>query len=142
MSPLYFYEIPSNNNGKITADYYCKEILGKVVSEQISRSDKFVLQADRDSAYTAKRSIAFKESLGLEYYFTPGVSSDLSGSEVIISLFKTELRKTLRTTKEEVIKAARKAQKCILQDRINNIVLNMPMRYKKCVDLERQAILF
>lgn len=94
------------------------------------------MQEDRDSAYIAKYSITLKESLGLETYFIPSLSPNLSGSKVITYLFKTELRKILRTIKEEVIKVARNAQKRIPQDRINNIVLNIPTRYKKYIELE------
>jgi hypothetical protein len=54
-SPLVFYDILSNSNGKMTQKAYIQQILDPVVRPWIERGDDFVLEEDGDSGYDPLR---------------------------------------------------------------------------------------
>ena len=73
-SPLVFYDIPSNLNGKMTQKAYIEQILEPVAKPQINAGHDFVLKEDGDSSHgllRAKGNIVVdqKEKYGLKYYF-------------------------------------------------------------------------
>lgn len=121
---------------------YIDQILSKCVKEWISRGDDFILQEDRDSAYTSKETETYKKQLGLEYYYTPGASPDLIAIETIALMFKTKYRAQQRHTKEEYIDAAKYAYSLITQEKINHVIKKMHTRYQKCIELDRQMTAF
>ncbi|KAF5546030.1 HMG box [Fusarium phyllophilum] len=50
-SPLVFYEIPTNNNRKITQSYYETKILDKHIKPLIKEGQTFILEEDNDSSH-------------------------------------------------------------------------------------------
>ena len=55
-SPLVFYDIPSNSNGKMTQKAYINQILEPIVKPWINRGDDFVLEEDNDSGHGPPRN--------------------------------------------------------------------------------------
>jgi hypothetical protein len=85
-SPLQFYDIPSNSNGKMTQKAYIEQILEPIVQPWIDRGDDFVLEEDGDSGHGPPRSVGnivktWKKDHGLEHYFNCPGSPDLTPIE-------------------------------------------------------------
>ncbi|KAF2193554.1 hypothetical protein K469DRAFT_734875 [Zopfia rhizophila CBS 207.26] len=73
-SPLTFYDIASNNNGKMTQKDYIKQIL----------EPQFILEEDRDSGHGPSKSNivrTWKQKHNLQHYFNYHSSPDLSPIE-------------------------------------------------------------
>lgn len=122
---------------------YKKLILCNIIKKEwIDKGHNFILQEDRDSSYTSKDSRLYKEELRIEYYFTLGGSPDLTAIKTIVYMFKIELRKQIRTTKLECINAALFAWEQITQEKINSVIMRLPVRYRKCLDVEGQMTCF
>ena len=86
-SELQFYQVPTNDNGKMSLQVYRDVILNGQVAQWLAKGDQFVLEEDGDSGHgggnSAKSNIvkAWKEEHGLKHFFnTPG-SPDLSPIE-------------------------------------------------------------
>lgn len=84
-SDLYFYEVPTNINGKMSLQIYHDEILEKAVGPWLASGQNFVLEEDGDSGHgTGRKSNivkTWKEEHHLKHYFnTPG-SPDLAPIE-------------------------------------------------------------
>ena len=85
-SPLHFYTVPTNTNGKMSLAVY-RGILEEMVGPWLARGDSFVLEEDGDSGHGGGNCKAsnmvrkWKEEHHLKHYFnTPG-SPDLSPIE-------------------------------------------------------------
>ena len=89
--PLVWYTT-NNNNGKMSHKKYV-EILKEHVKPMLDRGEKFIMEEDRDSAHgmAENNNIVrrYKEEIGLDYYFNPSKSPDLS---VIESVFQPSNR--------------------------------------------------
>ncbi|KAH8733976.1 hypothetical protein BGZ61DRAFT_445633 [Ilyonectria robusta] len=55
-SPLVWYEIPSNSNGKMTQEIYIKEILKPYVCKWLDKDHTFVLEEDSNSSHGPSQS--------------------------------------------------------------------------------------
>ena len=76
-SDLYFYEIPTNKNGKMSEARYL-EILEDMVLPCIQRGDQFYLEEDGDSAHKTKKVVAWKQKHGVQGYINAPKSPELS----------------------------------------------------------------
>jgi hypothetical protein len=81
-SPLVFYDIPSNSNGKMTQKAYINQILEPIVKPWIDAGHDFVLEEDGDSGHGPPRSTGnivmdWKRQYGLNHYFNCPGSPDL-----------------------------------------------------------------
>lgn len=83
-SDLVFYDIPTNNKGKMTQNKYI-EILKEYVVPWVERGDDFVLEEDRDSSHSisaGKNPVKkFKAYNHIECYFNMSGLPDLSITE-------------------------------------------------------------
>jgi hypothetical protein len=88
-SPLIWYDIPSNKNGKMTAQGYVDNILAPVVKPWIQSHSPFVLEEDRDSGHgvgkgnTAATMLVkeWKQNNSLKSYFNCSGSPDFAPIE-------------------------------------------------------------
>ena len=80
-SDLVFYDVPTNNNGKMTQKVYL-EILEQHVKPCLDKGERFTLEEDNDSghgSYNDTNKVAkWKEEHGLKHYFNCPGSPDLS----------------------------------------------------------------
>lgn len=81
-SDIYFYEVPSNGNGKMTHDVYISSILKPVIKPWLDRKEDFVLKEDDDSSHdtgkTRNKVKTWKAKHDLKHYFNCAQSPDLS----------------------------------------------------------------
>ncbi|KAK4119917.1 hypothetical protein N657DRAFT_674595 [Parathielavia appendiculata] len=80
-SPLVWYDVPSNNNGKLTMQAYRDQILEPVVGSWLRAGHSFVLEEDNDSGHGGRKRCnnivnRWKEENGLESYFNCPLSPD------------------------------------------------------------------
>ena len=85
-SPLVFYDIPTNSNGKMTQKAYIEQILEPVVKPWIDAGHDFVLKEDGDGGHGPPRAkgniiVDWKEKHGLKHYFNCPGSPDLAPIE-------------------------------------------------------------
>lgn len=82
---LYFYYVPTNQNGKMTQQEYINVLKRPDgVAEWLAQGKDFVLEEDRDSSHDTgqKNNVrAWKEAHGLKYYFNCAESPDLAPIE-------------------------------------------------------------
>jgi hypothetical protein len=81
---MIFYNVPSNNNGKITQQVYRDVILEPVVKPWLQANQSFVLEEDGDSGHSLKGNNIVKQwkmNNGLKYFFNYPYSPDLSPIE-------------------------------------------------------------
>ena len=80
-SPLVFYDVPGNTNGKMTMAKYI-EILDEFVRPLLIEGRDFILEEDGDSGHGVKDNNnivrQWKARHGLESYFNAAQSPDLS----------------------------------------------------------------
>ncbi|KAF1957793.1 hypothetical protein CC80DRAFT_534322 [Byssothecium circinans] len=63
-SPIHFYNVPGNKNGKMSLKVYRDSILKPIVKPWIDRGDDFLLEEDNDSGHgTGQRNIPPKQFL-------------------------------------------------------------------------------
>ncbi|KAF1815700.1 hypothetical protein P152DRAFT_383623, partial [Eremomyces bilateralis CBS 781.70] len=146
-SPLTFYEIPTNKNGKMTQDVYPKEILQMEVQEWVDRGDFFVLEEDQDSGHAPPRSRKkgnavqqWKEQNGVHSYFNCAGSPDLAIIEDCWQPTKQYVRKYRHFNPEETRELAIEAWGELKQEWINKRVLSMPDRLRKVIEAGGQLI--
>jgi hypothetical protein len=139
--PLYEYTVPSNKNGKMSANVYI-DILKKNIEPLLKRGDDFILEEDRDGAHYAKSVLKYKESIGLKYYLNAKDSPDLSVVETCAGISKTEFRKGPRVTVEDIRGEAIRSWNLITQKSINNAIDSMPARCRAVIDARGQKTLF
>ncbi|KDN61748.1 hypothetical protein CSUB01_12427 [Colletotrichum sublineola] len=135
-SPLIFYEVPSNKNGKMSLQVYRDKILEPVVGSWIDNGEQFVLEEDGDSGHgTGAKNIVrvWKEERGLKRYFnTPG-SPDLSIIENCWKIPKAHIAK-YETWDEDALKnLAIEGWGQLEQSTIDNWVRSMPQRMRDVI---------
>lgn len=135
-SDIHFYDIPSNNNGKMTTSYYVDHILEPLVKPWIIQGHDFVLEEDRDSGHgisktntpTTRYVKAWKESNNLKYYFNCSGSPDLSPIENCWQPTKHYIRKEPHWDRQDTRNLAQEGWDRIEQKWINKKVDEMPER--------------
>lgn len=80
-SDLYEYRISLNNNGKMTATYYCDYILKKIVKLWLKEGQEFILEEDCDSAHRLQIVQEYKKKEGIKAFYNAAGSLDLSPIE-------------------------------------------------------------
>jgi hypothetical protein len=140
-SELVFYDVPSNNNGKMTQLVYLNKILRPVVLPWLQKANNFVLEEDGDSGHgPSKNNIVrtWKEGIGLKYYFNCPSSPDLAPIENCWQAPKQYLAARPHwdeeTTKELLVKGWHGLQ----QKTIDKWVDLMPQRLKDVIELDVQ----
>lgn len=145
-SELHFYDIASNTNGKMTAQYYRDGILDGIVKPWIERGDNFILEEDRDGAHGLPQNKAgivqqWKEQHGLQHYFNMSGSPDLSPIENAWQPLKQATKKTPHWTKLELESITAEAWYDGLdQATLNKWCLSMPQRLQEVIDSKGMMI--
>ena len=140
-SPLVFYDIPSNSNGKMTQKAYINQILEPIVKPWINRGDDFVLEEDNDSGHGPPRNktnivVDWKHKHGLEHYFNCPGSPDLAPIEDAWQPTKSHIRRYIHWEPDETRTLAQEGWEGIDMDWINRHVLLMPARLQQLKDSE------
>ena len=141
-SDLIFYDVPTNTNGKMTAQFYVNNILEPVIKPWIQNHSHFILEEDRDSGHgIAKTSTpatklvkTWKQENNLTSYFNYSGSPDLAPIENAWQPTKQYIRKFPHFTKLETIQLAREGWEGIKQDWINKKVDEIPDRLQAVID--------
>ena len=137
-SDIYFYDVPSNSNGKMTHQVYIDAILDPVVKPWLERGDDFVLEEDGDSGHgTGKRRNAVKKwklDHDLEHYFNCSSSPDLAPIENCWQPAKQHVRKFPHWDDASLEQLIREGWARVSQEFINERVLSMPKRLKEVKD--------
>jgi hypothetical protein len=138
-SPLYFYNIASNQNGKMTQDAYINQILNPIVLPWLKRGDNFILEEDNDSGHGPGRSNpvrTWKNTYGLQTYFNCHDSPDLSVIENCWQPPKQYLKKFPHFDEQDTRELALEGWDLIQQQFINDRVRSMPERLQAVIDME------
>lgn len=140
-SPLTFYKIPSNNNGKMTQKAYIEQILKPVILLWIERGDDFVLEEDGDSGHGLGKSNivrTWKEENKLEYYFNCHSSPDLALIENCWQPPKQYVKKFSYWDEEGTQELAIEGWLKVSQEFINKRVDSMLKRLRDCIEMDGQ----
>ena len=95
-SPLIWYEVPTNSNGKLSQAVYIEAILEGYVKGLIEEGRQFVLEEDGDSGHGPGKNNPvqkWKESHGLRFYFNCPGSPDFAPIENTWLAVKEGLRR-------------------------------------------------
>lgn len=79
-SPLIWYDVPGNTNGKMSLKVYRDQILEPIVGQWLRNGESFVLEEDNDSGHgTGKSNIVrtWKQKNGLTSFFNCSNSPDI-----------------------------------------------------------------
>lgn len=136
-SDIYFYEVPSNTNGKMTHDVYITSILDPIVKPWLDEKDNFVLKEDDDSGHgTGKRNKVktWKEKHGLKIYFNCPQSPDLSVIENCWQPAKQHVRKFPHWDDSSLRELIIEGWGRVSQEFINERVFQMPQRLQAVID--------
>ncbi|KAF8857210.1 hypothetical protein BDZ45DRAFT_547405, partial [Acephala macrosclerotiorum] len=135
-SPIQFYDVDTNSNGKMTHRVYIDQILEPVVKPWLDAGHDFVLEEDGDSGHGYNKNgtpnvvTKWKKDHGLETYRNCVHSPDLSPVENCWQPIKHHIREQphwdVDTLKELVLEAWDR----LSQKSINNWVDEMPDRLK------------
>ena len=132
-SPLVFYDVASNTNGKMTQKAYISQILDPVVKPWIRDQQDFVLEEDRDSGHgTSQHNIVieWKKKNGLKSYFNCGYSPDLAPIENAWSPMKQYVRGFSCWDMETTQQLTQEGWDSVQQRYIDRQVLSMPRGYE------------
>jgi hypothetical protein len=138
-SPLVFYNIESNTNGKMTQKAYINQILEPVVKPWIQHHNRFILEEDQDSGHGTSKSnivVDWKRKNHLESYFNCSNSPDLAPIENMWLPMKQYVRKFSHWDVETTEILAQEGWDSIKQRYINKQVVSMPKRLKDVVEGE------
>ena len=138
-SDLYFYEVPGNNNGKMSQRVYIDSILEPVIKPCLEVGEQFVLEEDGDSGHGSANNNnivrKWKEEHGLKYYFNADKSPDLSVIENCWQPVKQWLSKSDHWDDNSTIEAIQTDWRDhVSQEFINSLVLSMPQRLEDVLD--------
>jgi hypothetical protein len=140
-SPLTFYSIPGNTNGKMTQIGYIEQVLEPVVKPWIRSGVNFVLEEDGDSGHGPSKSNIvrkWKEDNHLKYYFNCHSSPDLAPIENCWQPPKQYVKKLPHWDEQNTRELAREGWDKISQDFINERVKSMPQRLRDCIEMDGQ----
>ena len=139
-SELVLYDIKSNRNGKMNAQYYRDEILEKHVKPWLQTAD-FVLEEDRDSAHgipVDKDGVVqrWKAQNNLQFYFNCTGSPDLAPIENAWGPLKSDLRTYPHWDLQEMREIVLDSWHHHLQQRsIDKWCRSLPDRLEQVIDL-------
>jgi hypothetical protein len=138
-SPLVWYDVPSNNNGKMTIQAYRDQSLKPVVAPWLRARHSFFLEEDNDSGHGGKGNnivTKWKKENGLESYFNCPLSPDFVPIEKAWQLPKQYVRKRPCWEDGIVKDLAEEGWDALQQDSINRWVDKVPQILKDCIEAE------
>jgi hypothetical protein len=138
-SPLIFYNIESNTNGKMTQKAYIDQILNPIVKPWIQHHKSFVLEEDRDSRHgTSDHNIVrdWKRQNNLTSYFNCSSSPDLAPIENAWAPMKQYVRKYSHWDIETTEILTQEGWDSVQQRYINKQVLSMPQRLRDVIEAD------
>jgi len=138
-SPLIWYDVPGNGNGKMSMQVYKDTILEPVVGSWLRNGHSFVLEEDNDSGHgTSKHNIVrtWKKDNGLESFFNCASSPDFVPIEKAWQGPKQYVRKRPCWDDSIVKELAQEGWDSVKQTSINEWVNNIPQIFKECLELE------
>jgi hypothetical protein len=128
-SKLIFYET-SSSNGKMTGRVYIDLILTEV-KKWIDRGDDFILEEDKDSAHGVGENSAvraYKQEIGLEYFFNASGSPDLSPIENIWRAQKQKIKAIDHFDDDTLVAAIHRCWDEISMTTVNKYIDSMTRR--------------
>ena len=138
-SPLVWYDVPGNNNGKMSQKVYRDYILEPTVGAWLREGQSFVLEEDNDSGHgTSKANIVrtWKEKNGLESFFNCASSPDFSPIEKAWQGPKQYVKKRPCWDDDLVKELAEEGWAAVKQETINGWVDSIPQIFKDCLELD------
>lgn len=148
-TPLLFYDIPSNTNGKMTQQAYISQILEPVVSKWCKEpAARWTLEEDRDSGHGVSTNSVVEQwkhchgmhrnQGNLRFYFNAPQSPELSIIEACWQSPKQYVRTVPHYDNETLRELADEGWSNCHPDFINKLVHDMPRRLKDVRDSEGQ----
>lgn len=137
-SPLIWYEIPTNSNGKMTQAIYREVVLEGYVKGLMKEGRQFVLEEDGDSGHGPSQSNIvreWKEKNGLEFFFNCPRSPDLAPIENCWLAVKEEIRQRPHWDEDTLKELAEEGWANLSQETINNWIDSMPWRLEHVTQL-------
>jgi hypothetical protein len=142
-SPLVWYDVPGNSNGKMSLQVYHDHILEPVVGGWLREGHSFVLEEDNDSGYggTSKAKKAnivrdWKEKNGLDHFFNCAQSPDFSPIEKAWQGPKQYVKKRPCWDDGLVRELAEEGWASVKQETVNDWVDKIPQIFKDCLELD------
>jgi len=136
-SNLYFYNVPSNTNGKLSLQIYRDCILEPVVKSWLLEGHDFVLEEDNDSGHgTGRDNIVrtWKQDHRLRSYWNCSQSPDLSPIENYWQAAKDNIRQHACWSNESLKSFAVAGWEGLSQETINRWIDTMPRRLQDVID--------
>jgi hypothetical protein len=138
-SGIHYYNVPGNNNCKMSQEVYISAILEEVVKPWVESGQDFCLEEDGDSGHgPGKSNIVrkWKEDHGVKHYFNCALSPDLSPIENCWLPVKQHLRKYPHWDDKTTKGLIQEGWSSVSQGFINERVLSMPDRLREVIRLE------
>ena len=151
-SPLIRYEVPTNNNGKMSHRVYIDSILEPIVSQWCKEDGQWAMEEDGDpghgkglksnpvSQWKEAHDISNNPSSRFRSFFNCPQSPDFAPIEDTWSYPKGFVRRRPHWTDPLVEELAREAWDQIPQDWINELVDTMPQRLRDCISSGGQMV--
>lgn len=133
-SDLHEYRISTNNNGKMSANYYRDHILKKIVMQWPDQGINRILEEDCDSAHRSVHD--WKINQGIKFYYNAAGSPDLSPIENVWRIPAMAIESLPYNNRQDLIADVKEAWDNIDQQTINNFIDSMPARFKAVLELE------
>lgn len=143
-SKLHWYTT-NNDNGKMSQQVYIDSVLNAIIKPLLDAGEKFIMQEDRDSGHGVAENNnkvrRYKKEIGLEYYFNPGKSPDLSVIENAFSPLKQKLANTGHWDEASLQKRAENIwDNEVSYDYINKQIESMEDRMHEILDNEGKML--
>ena len=138
-SNLNWYDVPSNNNGKMTLKVYRDKILEPIVGNWLREGHSFVLEEDNDSGHgTGKANIVrtWKRENSLTSFFNCSESPDFVPIEKAFQAPKQSVRKRPCWDDAVVRELAEEGWEALKQSTINKWVDEIPKILEACIQSE------
>ncbi|KJZ78887.1 hypothetical protein HIM_01660 [Hirsutella minnesotensis 3608] len=139
-SPLIWYEVPTNTNGKMSQKVYLEKVLEAYVGpELLEKGVPFILEEDGDSGHGPGKNNpvrAWKEKHGLRYFFNCASSPDLSPIENCWNVIKENLRQQPHWEQSTIRELAEEGWEKLSQETINGWIDSMPLRMQHVLELQ------
>lgn len=141
-SPLVWYDVPGNSNGKMSLQVYRDQILEPVVGQWLRDGYSFVLEEDNDSGHgTGKANIVrtWKRQNALTSYFNCAQSPDLAPIERAWAWPKKEVTTQSVWDDEALQTLAQEGWDKLKQSTINGWIDKIPEILKQLADDDELA---
>ena len=138
-SSLFWYEVPTNDNGKLSHKAYLEQILEPAIKPWLDQArsgqiDPFVLEEDNDSSHKGGIVNTWKHQNGLNHYFNCPNSPDLAPIENCWQPMKQLLRRIPHWDDRTTKSIAQEGWNGISQDFINTKIASIPDRLRAVIE--------